>query len=130
MPVGQGAVLTATGTPSTLADDVVLIVGVTTNQPGLFFQGNTLIGGGTGVTFGDGIRCCGQGVIRLEIVDPPGPAGPHTASSTLPILGTSPLGTTNPGDTRCYQWWYRTPGTSPCGSNFNLSNAVVVTWAL
>ena len=130
MPAGQGAVLSATGTNSVVADDLVLTADFTTNQPGLFFQGNNAIGGGTGTTFGDGIRCCGGSVVRLEIVDPPGPAGPKTASTTQPILGTSPPGTTTPGDTRCYQWWYRNPGTSLCGSNFNLSNSMLVTWTL
>ena len=34
-----------------------------------------------------------------------------------------------PGVTRCYQYWYRTPGVwSECGTNFNLSNSVVITW--
>jgi hypothetical protein len=98
------------------------------SQPGLFFQGNNTIGGGTGVSFGDGIRCCGQNVVRLQVVVPP-PPQPSTATLSVTITNTGPAGTVNPGDNKCYQYWYRDPGSSPCGSNFNLSNAVSITWS-
>ena len=32
------------------------------------------------------------------------------------------------GDTRRYQLWSRDPITSVCGSNFNLSNGLEITW--
>lgn len=129
MPAGQGAVLSASGSNSVSADDLVLTVDYTTNQPGLFFQADNAILGGSGVGFGDGIRCCGGNVVRLELANPHGGPGPKTVSTMKPILGTAPPGSTTPGDTRCYQWWYRNPGTSSCGANFNLSNALLVTWS-
>ena len=32
------------------------------------------------------------------------------------------------GDTKLYEVWYRDPNTSPCGSQFNLSNGFEVVW--
>ena len=126
--LGVGAALTSSGSDSIAADDLVLTSSGVPNQPGLFFQGDNSIGGGAGVTFGDGIRCCGQNVIRLQVVDPPGPAEPTSASTTISIANHAPPGTVSPGATKCYQHWYRNPGSSPCGSNFNLSSSVTVTW--
>ena len=35
------------------------------------------------------------------------------------------------GDTRCYQFWYRDPlPSAPCGSTFNLTNAIELTWGM
>lgn len=125
--LGVGAALTATGSASVTNDTLELSCQGVPTQPGLFFQGDTWIGGGTGSTFGDGIRCCGQNVVRLEVVVPP-PPQPATASTTVVISQHAPPGTVNAGDTKCYQHWYRNPGSSPCGTNFNLSNAVQATW--
>lgn len=126
--LGVGGSLSGSGTADTTADSLVLECSGVRSQPGLFFQGNNTIGGGTGATFGDGIRCCGQSVVRLEIVVPPTPQ-PSTATLTVTVTGQGPAGTVNPGDKKCYQYWYRDPGGSPCGSNFNLSNAYTVTWS-
>ena len=49
--------------------------------------------------------------------------------TTVPISASGPSGTLTPGVERCYQYWYRNPGTSPCGTNFNFSNALRITWA-
>lgn len=126
--LGVAAVLSASGSNSITTDDLVLTSSGVPAQPGLFFQGNNLIGGGTGQTFGDGLRCCGQNVVRIQVVVPPGPE-PATASTSVSIANHAPPGTLNPGDTKCYQHWYRNPGSSPCGLNFNLSNGYSVTWA-
>jgi len=46
--------------------------------------------------------------------------------SQLPLQDTPAM----PGTTFCYQFWYRTPGgLGLCGSNFNFSNALQVTWS-
>ena len=126
--LGVAGLLGGSGTADTTADTVVLECTGVRSQPGLFFQGNNTIGGGTGQTFGDGVRCCGQNVVRLEVVVPPMPQ-PATATLSVTITNTGPSGTVNPGDKKCYQYWYRDPGSSPCGSNFNLSNAYTVTWS-
>ncbi|MED6333998.1 MAG: hypothetical protein VYE81_01255 [Planctomycetota bacterium] len=90
-------------------------------QPGLFFQGDNSIGGGTGATFGDGLRCCGSNVVRLSVVVPDG-------NGAASISGIQAGGGASSGDTKCYQYWYRNPNGSPCGFGFNLSNAVSITW--
>jgi hypothetical protein len=139
--LGVGAVLAATGQSASLSNtDATLGLTLTASgiraQPGLMFQGNNTIGGGTGATFGDGIRCCGQNVVRVTLETPPMPQ-PATTDTNI-TAGTQAFPTTagtptitsgiNPGDKRCYQYWYRDPGGSPCGANFNFSNAVTVTW--
>ncbi|MDP6539526.1 MAG: hypothetical protein QF903_07690 [Planctomycetota bacterium] len=121
---GAGCTLTGTGSASIGAADLVLAAtGALPGQPGLFFQGNNFINGGNGVVFGDGIRCCGSGVVRLQIVVPDSTGA---ASTSVDIAGT---GGAAVGDTKCYQYWYRDPLGSPCGTNFNLSNSYGVTWA-
>jgi hypothetical protein len=125
--LGVGASLEGFGIPDTADDSVVLEAQGVPTQPGLFFQGDNVIGGGDGVTFGDGIRCCGQNVVRLEVVLPP-PPEPATATLSVTITEAGPPGTVNPGDTKCYQYWYRDPAGSPCGTGFNLSNAYSVLW--
>jgi hypothetical protein len=119
----QGCELRATGDASVSNDSLVLDVALAiSGQPGLFFQGDQMINGGDGITFGDGLRCAGGSVVRLEIVTP---TGAGLAQSTIPI-GTN--GQVSAGDTRFYQFWYRDPNTSPCGQLFNLSNGLEVTW--
>jgi len=95
------------------------------NQPSLFFQGNNSINKGHGNTFGDGLRCCGGGVKRLEVVFLDS-NGAGTTTTTISIAGAITC-----GSTYCYQGWYRDPqpaGGSPCNTYFNLSNALRITW--
>jgi hypothetical protein len=125
--LGATGVLTASGTASVTADTMSLTCTGVRAQPGLFFQGDNTIGGGSGSTFGDGIRCCGQNVVRIQVVVPSAPE-PATAQMTETATTNGPAGTVQPGDKKCYQYWYRDPALSPCGSNFNLSNAVSITW--
>jgi hypothetical protein len=127
--VASGALLTATGTASVTSDSLGLSANNTRNDNGLFFQGNNTIGGGNGQVFGDGLRCCGGGVVRIQVVNPPGVANPATHTMTETATTNGPPGTILPGQKKCYQLWYRDPGAgSPCGQFFNLSNAVSVTW--
>ena len=35
--------------------------------PGIFFQGDERVNGGDGDLFGDGLRCAGTNVVRLEL---------------------------------------------------------------
>lgn len=119
-----GAQLSWLGSESIAAADLVLdVAGTTPSQPGLFFQGENAIGGGAGTAFGDGLRCAGGTVVRLEVAisDSLG-----VATSTVNIAAT---GGNAAGLTRRYQWWYRDPSGSPCGATFNLSNGLEVTWA-
>lgn len=120
----SGASLVGSGDASVAADTLLLAVsGSTPDELGLFFQGDNAIAGGAGLPFGDGLRCAGGNVVRLEVSTA---LGSGAAASTVAI---SPIGGVAPGDIKRYQWWYRDPTGSPCGSGFNLSNGLEVTWA-
>lgn len=126
-----GAILTGSGVASLSNDSLVLTATRTTNQPGIFFQGNTNLPNPP--LFGDGFRCCGNGVVRIGTY---APAGNTTNTATGNQIGGigPPIGS-HPGnaglmagDQRCCQWWYRDPA-GPCGGSFNLSNAITVVWS-
>ena len=120
---GPGASLGATGTPSVGGDNVSLqVTGAVGNEFGLFFQANNRIAGGNGSPFGDGLRCAGGGVVRLQVVSS---NGSGAVSSTVPLAQT---GGVLPSDVKRYQYWYRDPVASPCLSAFNLSNGFEITW--
>ena len=136
-PTNVGTTLTASGSISLAAQAdpttrLVLTANDTTTQPGLFFSGINTIAGGNGTIFGDGLRCCGGSVKRLQLMDLPSQGAgincPAVGSSTLDLTNVTP-GTVSAGQKICYQYWYRNPGPrSLCGFNQNLSNAVSVTW--
>jgi hypothetical protein len=123
---GQGAVLTSSGAPRILSDSLALqITQGTISQPVLFFQGNNAINGGNGNAFGDGIRCCGGAVKRLQV------RFMNASGSATSTTSISLAGATSVGDVRCYQGWYRDPSGSsgsPCGNSFNLTNGLTLTW--
>jgi hypothetical protein len=121
---GNGAVLSASGTASVAADDLVLSATNLTSGPGLFFQGNNAVNSGNGNSFGDGLRCAGFNVVRLE-VQFSNAANGFTADSTISI---STRGGVSVGQTKRYQFWYRDSGGSPCHSQFNLTNGYEITW--
>lgn len=114
VPFNLGTLLTASGSVSLAAQTdptlrLVLTANNTTTQPGLFFSGVNTIGGGTGVVFGDGLRCCGGGVIRLQLTDlaPTGPGinCPATGSTNVNLVTTgAPTTLPTPGAKRCYQY--------------------------
>ncbi|MCH2105310.1 MAG: hypothetical protein MK291_01560 [Planctomycetes bacterium] len=120
---GNGGTLGAIGDASVSNDTLVLqSTNLLPNQPCLFFQGNNAINGGDGIHFGDGLRCAGGGVIRLQVRFPDGSGNAQTS------LSISEKGNCAAGDVKRYQIWYRDPVLSPCGSLFNLSNGYEITW--
>ena len=122
---GQGAHLIGEGSSSVAANNLTLFAtGLAPSKPGLYFQGNNRVVNGAGVHFGDGLRCAGGGVIRLQV---------RTSSASGESETTAPiatLGMAQPGDVKRYQLWYRDPEGSPCGSGFNLTNGYELTWEL
>lgn len=121
--VGGGAHLTGAGIASISLNSLSLTgSGLVPNQPGLYFQGNNATNGGLGSLFGDGLRCAGGSVVRLQIrtSDASG-----NSSTTIDIGAT---GGVSSGETKRYQLWYRNPGFSSCGSAFNLTNGIEVVW--
>ena len=118
---GGGVSLDAAGSSSVSADDLVLSAEGLPTGPGLYFQGNNAINQGNGNTFGDGLRCAGGQVIRLEVRF-------STAGSSQTTTSIASAGGVSAGDLKRYQLWYRDPQTSPCGALFNLSNGYELTW--
>lgn len=115
-----GATLTGSGAPSIAGDTAVLQAdNCQPNQPGLFFRADNAVNGGIGITFGDGLRCAGGNLIRLGVVL----TGGFGSATSNPGLLTG----LNAGDVRRFQYWYRNPGGSPCGSAFNLTNGFEIT---
>jgi hypothetical protein len=120
---GNGGTLGAIGDASISNDTLVLQSGsLLPNQPCLFFQGNNAINGGDGIHFGDGLRCAGGGVIRLQVRFPDSNGDAQTS------LSVSVKGGCSAGDVKRYQNWYRDPGSSVCGALFNLTNGYEITW--
>lgn len=120
---GGGATLTASGTNSIVAGDLVLLGGhVDPLRPTLFFQGDNALNGGQGFLFGDGLRCVGAPVIRLQTV------WPDATGSAITTIDLAAAGGVTSGDTKRYQLWYGDTQPTPCGMGFNLTNAVEVVW--
>jgi hypothetical protein len=118
---GSGAILATSGSNSVLADDLTLQASGLTPGPGLYFQGNNAINSGNGNPFGDGLRCAGNQVVRLEVQF-------SSAGSSATTISIATKGGVSAGDTKRYQHWYRDSGTSPCNSLFNLTNGYELTW--
>ncbi|MCB9916715.1 MAG: zinc metalloprotease [Planctomycetes bacterium] len=120
---GAGAQLTASGTASIGAGDLVLHGSdLVSGQSGLYFQGDNQISGGNGAVFGDGLRCTGLNTVRLQIRMA---SASGTSNTTVNVAAA---GGVSAGQTKRYQLWYRDPAFSPCLSGFNLSNGYEVTW--
>jgi hypothetical protein len=121
---GQGALLTITGNASVSADTVVFSGSNLPTGPGLYFQGNNAINSGNGNPFGDGLRCAGGNVKRLQVRFSSG------GSSQTSVSISSAAGNVNAGSVKRYQLWYRDPSAgAPCQSGFNLTNGIEVTWS-
>ena len=97
-------------------------VGLDPGKPGLYFQGNNRVAGGAGVHFGDGLRCAGGAVIRLQV------RMANDKGESQTTVSIAEKGMVQPGDVKRYQLWYRNPDTTVCGSGFNLSNGYELTW--
>ena len=121
---GLGGKLETSGT-SSIADDSLTLLGsqLAPSQPGLYFQGNNAVNSGDGNPFGDGLRCAGGGVHRLQV------GFADSSGSSQTSISISASGAVSPGDVKRYQLWYRDPITSFCGFQFNLSNGIEVTWS-
>ena len=115
---GAGGLIDATGSGSVGADDLVARVAqLPANQNGLVYCGLNA----SQLPFGDGHRCVGGGIVRFPVKNS-GPGGSFAQTGIASFLGLSP------GETRRFQGWYRDP-MGPCGSAFNLTNALSVVFA-
>jgi len=120
---GMGAVLGASGSNSVTTQDLVLEGSqLIPGQPGLYFQGDNAVNGGAGVTFGDGLRCAGGNVARLQ-VRMADTSGASSTTVSIPAEGGVTV-----GETKRYQLWYRDPQSSMCGTTFNVTNGMEIFW--
>jgi sugar lactone lactonase YvrE len=121
---GVGAHLTGSGSSDALADNLTLhVTGLPASQPVLLFSANNEIApSAPSFLFGDGFRCAGGFVQRLGVVN----ASSMGDAFWGPNLQAA--GGWGPGDVRRFQAWYRDPVNSPCGTLFNLSNGLEVTF--
>ena len=128
-PASPGGILMAEGDPTASGNDLSLIAAaLVPNLPMLFFQGENAVNGGSGVVFGDGLRCVGFNVKRLVIMNTDGTGFASTADAPLDV---ALKGGVVAGDTRHYQAWYRQGSAGgPCGNSHNLTNGVSITWEL
>lgn len=122
---GTGAILGGSGSISVAAADLVLEgAQLVAGQPGLYFQGNNAVAGGSGSAFGDGLRCAGGGVVRLQV------RAANSSGESATTIDVAAKGGVSAGDTKRYQLWFRDPGSgSPCGNGFNLSSGLELTWS-
>ena len=124
---GSGATLSASGTSQVGLDDLVLHAqGLPLNNFGLMFMGPDQ----GHFSFGDGLRCVAGNPLRFN---PPLSSGangtitlgPGIVSYTCTAAGGSSC--ISAGSVRNFQTWYRDP-QGPCGSGFNTTNAIQVTF--
>ncbi len=123
----SGGLLASTGLASVSSDSLVLTgVGMPTSSA-LYFQGTSVLASGNGQVFGDGKRCAGGDVLRLDTATNFGGMSqyPGAGDPAVSVRGFVPI----TGGTRIYQIWYRNSDPSFCTpSFFNLTNALSVTW--
>lgn len=95
------------------------VFGSTPSAFGLLFGGTQAV---APTPIGDGLRCVGGSLERLELILVDG-TGNTVTSSPISLAGSG----VSSGDWRYYQWWYRDVN-GPCGGGFNTSNAVSLRW--
>jgi len=123
--LGLGGTLTASGVASVANDTLFLSGASMPNSACLYLQGSSLIGGGAGAVFGDGLRCAGGNVVRLGTENNVSGASAYPGVGDLSI---SVRGACAPGDVRVYQAWYRNSASFCTPDTFNLTNAWQVVW--
>ena len=117
---GRGALLRATGSNTVSGDNLMLHVeGARPSQPGMIVQGESLMA----TPFKDGILCTGNPTERIEVVTLDANGEGATSGSIVDAGNVA-----GPGFVRFYQFWYRDPAISICGSGSNFSSGLRVDW--
>jgi hypothetical protein len=112
---GAPALLGASGSASIASNDFTLLCGPVPNQPGIYFHGPQAVE----LPFGDGFRCVGGQVVRL---DPPVPGVGNQSARAVDLAAQG----FTPGQTVRFQLWYRDPAMGLSG--FNLSDGLSVSF--
>ncbi len=120
---GAGAVLSGMGALSVAQGSLAFgAAQLPPHQPALLFAADNMIAGGAGVSFGDGLRCAGGNVLRLGVVSSSATGDASWGPGLVAASGWVA------GDVRRFQVWYRDPVGTQCGSAFNLSNGVEISF--
>lgn len=114
---GGAAAIQAVGTDSVASNSLVLRAEPVPNQPGIFFYGPDQIQ----IPFGNGFRCVGGTVGRLDVEVASGNLISHALDNTNPPNAATVI---TPGITFNFQAWYRDPAAG--GAAFNLSDATEI----
>jgi len=118
-----GTALVALGEASVSQDHLYLrTFGAPPRAFGVFLQFDSLLNGGFGLPFSDGLSCVGGMAFRLETARA---NDQGYASTTRPV---SLAGNVHPGDLKRYQFWYRDSVHGQCTSRMNWSNGAAVQW--
>ncbi|RKZ14310.1 hypothetical protein DRQ53_11825 [bacterium] len=129
---GQGALLTASGSTSVAADDLLLhATDMPANIPMLFFAGEAPSFSRT--AFGNGLLCADPTSTKLLRIRPvlqtdangAGNVGPGLVALLLQQNGAV-VGEVQPGETWYFQAFYR--DNNSCGNGFNLTSAITVSF--
>lgn len=121
----SGAHLSALGEARVSADTLKLKVGhAEPSNACLFFKGDNRVNGGDGLVFGDGLRCAGGGVVRLQVVFT------NSLGVALTTIAIGAKTGAEAGDIQRYQCWYRSVLSPACGplNFFNTSNGYELMW--
>lgn len=114
---GSAATISTGGSTSVGANDLVLNAAPVPNQPGLFFYGPDQVQ----IPFGNGFRCVGGTVGRLDVHNASSNALSHDLDVTQPPNAAT---TITAGTSWNFQCWYRDPLAG--GASFNLSDGIAV----
>jgi len=119
----NGGLLCMTGTGSISASNASLIASeVVPNRWVLFIQANNALGFGNGVPFRDGLLCIGGSYVGLQFIRA------NTAGVAKTTVDINSVGGGFAGDLKRFQAYYQNPISSVCGTNWNLTNGLELTW--
>jgi len=126
--LGFGAQLLGSGFAS-LSSDTFTLQGsrMPSSAPTLYYQGTDRVNGGSGIAFGDGLRCVIGSIARLRAVNNDASGSSQVPGSSDPAL--SVMGQVSAPGLRRYQAWYRNAADFCTVATFNLTNGLELLWA-
>ncbi len=114
---GGAASISASGSASVAANDLLLRAEPVPNQPGIFFYGP----GQMSVPFGNGTLCVAGPIARLDVVNATGNVMTFLLDNTSPPSAATQI---TPGSTWHFQACFRDPAAG--GAFFDLSNGLSI----
>lgn len=122
---GSAATMSGSGSVSVGANNLVVHAGPVPNQPGIFFYSAGQTNGGSGIPFGNGLRCAGNGtspIFRLPVTSTSTNQLSYAIDNTNPPSAAAQILS---GSVFHFQAWFRDPGL---GVSFDLSDGLTLTF--